>query len=269
MRSLNPFIVSIAAALASACAMGPSDETLIPELRVMAIQADPPEAAPGEQVDLQVTVADPLGAGADVLLWHCTNLGEGCLEAGMEHSWSLALEGDTVGATASAPAALAAVASEEPLRVVQLWALACEPGLCPQIDDPQAWDLADPTAWLEDLPMTGVSLAFNLMAISTREDGLENPTVERVSSEPLSVAPGELLAIEFEVGLDVSANADSFAYGYATAGGFDAPEYALGDSGELSAAWYAPEEPGEARLYVVVNDGAGGVGVWSGDALVE
>jgi hypothetical protein len=269
MRTSSPTIALIVAALSSACAMGPNDETLIPELRVMAIQADPPEANPGEQVALEVTIADPLGTGAEVLLWHCTDLGEGCLEEGTEHSWSLNLEGDSVGATASVPAALAAFATDEPLRAVQLWALACEPGLCPQVADPQAWDLSDPTAWLEELPMTGVSLAFDRMAISSREDGLENPTVQLLSPEPSSVAPGELVELRFGVQLDVPANADSFAYGYTTAGGFDATEYAIGDSGEIGMGWYAPDEPTTARLYVVAQDGVGGVAVWVGEVVVE
>jgi hypothetical protein len=260
---MRTFTIAMATITAMGCAMGPSDETVVSELRVLAIQADPPEVAPGEAVDLNITVADPLGAGADVLLWHCTNLGEGCLEEGGEHSWTLPLDGDGVAVTATVPPALAAFASDEPLRATQLWALACEPGLCPQVDDPDAWDLSDPSAWLADLPMSGVSLGSNLLAISTRDDRLVNPELTLAGDGPLEAAPGGQLAIDFAVTLGTPANEATFAFGYATAGGFGATEYAIGDSGEVSLDWYAPDEPSEVTLWVVVNDGAGGVGVWS------
>lgn len=255
--------------LALGCADGPNDETLVPELRVLAIQADPPEAAPGGQVDLNVTIADPLGTGAEVLLWHCTDLGTGCLEDGTEHSWRLDLVEDGVSATATVPLALAALASEEPLRATQLWALACEPGLCPQVEEPEAWDLSDPSAWLADLPMSGVSLGLNLMAISTREDRLANPELALATAQPLEIDAGGVLNLAFDVLLHSATTDEAYAFGYATAGGFELTEYAVGDDGEVSLAWYAPEEPSTAELYVVVNDGEGGVGVWTGQAQVR
>jgi hypothetical protein len=268
MRALETLSLSLLVSLGVACADGPSDETLVDELRVMAIQADPPEAAPGQEVSLTAAVADPQGAGADVLLWHCTDLGEGCVEDGTEHAWSLALDDGLATATATVPAALAPFASEEPLRATLLWALACEPGLCPQVDDPAGWDLSDPASWLEELPMQGVSLGFNLLAISSREDGLDNPELELLSDAPLEAAPGELLTLDFSVQLDVAATVDTLAFGYATAGGFDAAEYAVGDDGAVSLAWYAPDQAATVELWVIVNDGAGGVGLWSGQVGV-
>ena len=41
------------------CAMGPSAETLVDELRVLAVLADKPEARPGETVALESLVVDP------------------------------------------------------------------------------------------------------------------------------------------------------------------------------------------------------------------
>ncbi len=261
MRTL---IITIATITAVGCAMGPSDETLVPELRVLAIQADPPEAAPGEDVELTVTVADPLDNGAELLLWHCTDLGEGCLEGGTDHVWRLELDGDQASVTATVPAALAAFATDEPLRATQLWALACEPGLCPQVNDPDGWDLSAPTDWLGDLPMSGVSLGLNLLAISTRDDRLANPELALADGTELVAQPGEHLELPFEVTLDTPATGATLAFGYASAGGFGATDYLIGDSGEVSLDWYAPDEAGDVTLWVVVNDGEGGVGLWSG-----
>ena len=48
------------------CAMGPSAETLVDELRVLAVLADKPEARPGETVALESLVVDPLDAGLPI-----------------------------------------------------------------------------------------------------------------------------------------------------------------------------------------------------------
>jgi len=269
---MNPRIMSIfllTTLAAVGCTDGPNDDTLVSELRVLAIQADPPEAAPGQDVELTVTITDPASTGAEVLLWHCTDLGTGCLEDGTSHTWTQDLEGDSVGVTATVPDALAAFASDEPVRATLVWALACEPGLCPQIDDPDGWDLSSPTEWLGDLPMLGVSLAFNAMAVSTRDDGLQNPVIERVGDAPIEANSGEIVELDFTVQLDVAATVDTLAFGYGTAGGFGTTEYAIGDDGEVTLEWYAPEDAGAATLYVVVNDGAGGVGVWVDQATVR
>ena len=65
------------------CGAGPNDETLVDELRVLAMVAEPPEVAPGAESTVEVTVADPEGVGPDVIVWTCTDLGDGCLEAAL------------------------------------------------------------------------------------------------------------------------------------------------------------------------------------------
>ncbi len=117
--------------------------------------------------------------------------------------------------------------------------------------------------------MVGVSLAFNAMAISTRDDALQNPVIARVGTDPIEADPGELVEIDFTVQLDVTATVDTLAFGYATAGGFATTEYAIGDDGEVTLEWYAPDDAGTSTLYVVANDGAGGVGVWVDQATVR
>ena len=63
----------------AACGEGPSDESLIANLQVVSVVAEPPEVGPGEAVTLTATVADPAALAPEVLVWTCTSLGEGCL----------------------------------------------------------------------------------------------------------------------------------------------------------------------------------------------
>ena len=53
---------------------GANEDTLVDELRVMAVVSDPPEVAPAATTTITATVADPLGVEPDVMLWTCTNL---------------------------------------------------------------------------------------------------------------------------------------------------------------------------------------------------
>lgn len=216
---------------------------------------------------ITATVADPLETGADVLIWHCTNLGDGCLEEGSDHAWVESLVDGQATATTTVPAALGAFASDEPFRGLSAWALACEPGLCPQMDDPTVYDLADPTSWLADLPIHGVSLAFLPLAVSTRTERVENPVLTPDFDVPTAVAGGESFDLHFLVGLSVVAGPDTLAFGYATGGGFEKTEYTVGDDGEVTLTWIAPDEAGDIDIFVEVNDGAGGVGVWTGSVV--
>lgn len=266
---LPPVLLPHVLLVLAGCAMGPSDETLLDELRILAIQADPPEATPGGMVTLTALVADPLADGAELLLWHCTDLGDGCLEDGTPHTWSGTMQGDTVSFDTTVPAALSAVATEDPLPVTVLWGLACEPGLCPQVASPEDWDLSDPTSWLEDLPMSGVSLAYRTLAVSTRADVADNPSVALQGDAPPSVSVEDEVELTFSVDLSVTATAETLAFGFTTAGGFGETGYAIGDDGAVTLTWYAPADPGTATLYVVVQDGEGGVGTWVQNLVVE
>lgn len=251
--------------LVAGCMSGPSDETLVDDVRVLALVAQPPEASPGEAVQVGIHVADPAGAGVEILAWSCTNLGTGCLEDPSTQASTPVWTDGQATFTATVPVDLAAVASEEPVPITALWTLACTPGLCPQVGDPAGWDLADPTAWLVDLPMEGVSLAYRTLAVSTRTDRPGNPVLEYQGPDPISAAAGEAVDLELAVTLDVPATADTLAFGFATAGGFGDTEYAVGDDGQVTLQWYAPDPVEPATLYVVVQDGAGGVAVWTGE----
>ncbi len=226
--------------LAIGCVEGPMDETRVDELRVLGIRAEPPEATPGESVAITALVADPAGIGADVLLWHCTDLGDGCLEPEGTNTWIQALEGDEVEAITAVPEQLAVLAGEEPVRATALWALACAPGLCPQVEDPGAWDLSDPASWLVNLPMDGVSLAVSTFAVSSRAVRAANPVLVHEGPEPVVAGPGEAVDLPFSALLDAPATADTLLFGFATAGGFGETEWVVGDDGAVTPTWYAP-----------------------------
>jgi hypothetical protein len=258
---------------------GPNDETLVDELRVMAVVAEPPEVAPGAETTLTVYVADPLDEAPEVMLWTCADLGDGCLEA-VEPT-----QGTTVGAptdgtlvtTRLAPAAFAGVVGDgETVIPIPTWALACVPGACPAIDlaaaapaagsadaDELSTFLADPFEAMESLPLVGTSLALTLLSVSMRAEPVTNPVLTP-AFDALSAAPEAEVTLEFQVdSADVTT-----AYGYTTGGGFDATEYEVED-GSVTLTWFAPADPGTVTLWVVVNGEDGGVAVWSGDVTVE
>lgn len=242
------------------------------ELRVLALVVEPPEAAPGAELSLSAWVADPLDEAPELMIWTCTDLGEGCLEA------ARADQGTTVGrpedgvlhTTRTVPEALAyAVADGETVLPVPLWALACVPGACPVLDlaaeDPAGSAelsafLADPFAGMEELPRAGTSLAFSTLGVSTRAEPVVNPSFTRSPGE-LRAAPEESLALDFETDA-------AELWGYATAGGFAMPSYAV-EGGAARMEWVAPAAAGSVRLWVVANGAEGGAAVWSAEAVVE
>ncbi len=259
---------------------GPDEDTLIDELRVVSITAEPPEVAPGGTSMLTATVADPAGTGPDVLVWTCTNFGDGCLEAaapGMGTTVGALTDGQLV-TDRTAPMELAGIVGDGvTVLPVFTWALACEPGLCPIIDlataapDPGTEDgdtlatlLADPFTMMEDLPLLGTSLAFVTLSVSTRATPVVNPTLiptfDTVSAAPEASAT---------LGFDVVGGAE--IYGYTTLGGFEMDGYVVVD-GRAELVWFAPleAEPGDvAELYVVVNGPDGGSALWRGTSVVE
>ncbi len=105
---MRPNLLLLVGACAG-CAMGPNTETLIDDLRVVGVTLDPPEAAPGQSVAVDVTVADPEEQGAELLFWTCTDpffSGE-CLEASLpleQWVWEGTVEGGRWAHTLEVPA---------------------------------------------------------------------------------------------------------------------------------------------------------------------
>lgn len=251
---------------------GPNEETLVDELRVMAMVVDPPEVAPGADAAITTYVADPLEEAPDVMVWTCTNLGDGCLEAALEdQGTTVASPADgIVSTTRTAPAELAyAVGDGETVLPVLLWALACVPGACPVIDlaasspsGSQALSdfLADPFTGMEDLPLVGTSLAFSTIDVSMRADPLLNPGFASTPTEVVG-APEETVSLDFET--------DAYElWGYTTGGGFVMPSYLVED-GAITMEWVAPADAGTYTMWVVGTGEAGGTVVWTTSATVE
>ncbi len=126
-----------------ACAVGPQETTRIDDLQVVAVLAEPPSAAPGELINLETLVADPLQTGFEQWQWTC--VGEVC---------------DPVGD---------ALLVQQPVPT-QHWTLVCEPGLC---DNPEV--RSDAGALLEELPRQGVSLGLRWLQLAPL--GHANPTI--------------------------------------------------------------------------------------------
>lgn len=203
------------------------------ELRVMAIVAEPPEVAPGVATTVTVHIADPGDQAPEVMVW-----GE-----------------DTVVGVPVAGTFQTTLSAESGYAPV--WALACAPGLCPVMAEPDP-DLSDPTAIVADYPMEGVSLALGGFLVSETPVGLKNPVV-LPAFESVVVGAGDSIDLSFLV------EDGETAYGYAFAGGFDATEYPVAE-GNVKLTWYAPEEAGEVELIVVVN--GDGTAVWRGVGVV-
>jgi hypothetical protein len=260
---------------------GANDETLVDELRVMAVVIEPPEVAPGATATITTWIADPDDDAPEALVWTCTNLGDGCLEAAEP------TQGATVGEPADgvivtermAPPAFAPIVADgETVLPVLLWALACAPGLCPAVDlaasapaigtDDAATlttFLGDPITGAEALPLVGTSLALAQIQVSARATPLVNPLVTPVDPDAtLVVGVGASLDLAFTI----DAPGVTTAYGYTTNGGFDAAEYEVVD-GAVTLTWFGSEEPGDAELWVIVNGEDGGSAVWHAAATVE
>lgn len=261
--------------LAMTACGGPNQETLLDELRVLAMVPDAPELAPGEATALRVRVVDPAETGAEVLVWTCTSLGEGCLEEAEGRAVEVLAPTDGwVEAQVAAPAALGFIASEEPVPLIAAWALACEAGRCPLIDDvkagreidPDRWE--DPLAWMGSLDMVGVSLALNTLSVSTRGPDARHaaPTLEvQAALDP--VAPEGTLTITAIASGALGPEAQVWAY--TEGGGFVSTSERPDEAGEVRFDWIAPDAPGEVPLYLVLVDDLGGSALWEGAGQVE
>lgn len=286
----------------TSCVMGPSVETLVDELRVVVFRPLDPEVAPGETTELEGVVADPMAEGYDWIVWTCTSLGDGCLEAEQEDvAWTgLAVDAFHEDAPASGRfsgsftvnPALFAVASETPLPLVGAYALVCTEGTCPVIDEavaapaagtPEATALrealSDPVALLEALPLEGVSLASWRIDVSVRgpEDRRTHPRLgdcrfTSPSTEARTVPEDGRL--EATCAVQGPFDADAALWGYATAGGWEGQAVQVDPGSEQADpyVWIAPESEGDAEdlgLWIVLTDGLGGLDWKSVDIAVR
>lgn len=235
------------ALLLAACEDGPSEETLVDDVQVIAAVAEPLVVAPGESWTLETHVADPKERGAEVLLWAC--LDEEC---------------QTERVTPEDEIATLDVVSAVP---IPLWILACDPGIC-ELDDPDPADLLDPFSWMQRLPLEGVSLSTR--QVNLVEEPIEpapvNPSI--LAEPPISklegVRKGDKRVLDFQV------EGASIAWAFSTGGGFERPSFDVADDGSVSLVWYAPEKRSSVRLYVVFeSEELGGTVVWRDEVAVR
>ena|GEM_PF-1748141 len=269
--------------------------TRLEELQIVAVQSNPAEISPSAgMVDINVLIADPKNKGAEVLLWSCTDFGEGCLEADFfaesTEGWVQSFVYDQPLHTVSffIPPVLAPIVQQLPEELIpftgsSLWILACEPGVCDVFRDAEdgtlSYDfLSDPRDVVATLEMGTYALAKKNLLISERplESRVQNPEITATfAEEELVVAPNTEKELVFSYALNSSPDSDPFLYGYSAAGyfvegpprGYDGEE--IPQEGEWSLTWQGLEQAEEGNMYVVLENGEGGIGVWLGGAKVE
>jgi hypothetical protein len=260
--------------LLTACG-GANDETLLDELRVLSMLPQAPEIAPGETTTMDVRIVDPDAGGYRALVWTCTQLGEDCLEDEEGRTPALAtVEDGRAAVPVTASMALAAVASDSPLPLVSVWALACADDACPLLDEVERGDTidadvwADPTDWMSELPIEGTSLALSSVQVSTRAADTRhvNPTIT-VSPEAPSVTPGG--SVEVEVAITGELGSEARVWGYTTAGGFERPSDRPNARLEARLDWIAPATAGSASGFLLLVDDEGGGVLWEGTLTAE
>ncbi len=230
--------------LFAGCEPGANSETLLEELRLVAAIAEPPEVAPGEPYSLTAIIADPLGEGAEVALWSCLPESD-CIEetTDLSEDWSVSTQ-----AIGVAP--------------LPLWIAACAPGVC-DLDSRTDDDRQDPSMWLNQQPLVGVTAGFRLTRITDApiEERASNPVVDTApaAEDLLDVPAGELQTLSFVV------PGATEAFGLATSGGFARPSREIASDGTVALEWFPADSSGAGEVFVVFIDDSGGTAVWRAD----
>lgn len=255
-----------------------SPDTLIDELRVVASVANPPEVTPGEAFSFSSYASNPDDDDAEAFTWVCTNLGDGCLEAqggalslhvtplnGLAPQWERSLS--------VSPILQPVLAEAETLTATQLWTLICTPNTCPIIaeadgeDGMNAWSdgladqLANPLDWVTDLPMKGVSVAYQLLTTSLSEEPHENPTIDADPNNPTELDLGSSFELTFTVDGEFTDQAQLYAY--TSAGGFMTLNTFVEAGETVTIEGTAPEKGESLQVWAVIVDGSGGVAVFT------
>ncbi len=267
--------------------------TRVDELRVMAVQSVPAEITPGAVVDINILMADPIGSGADVLVWPCTDLGEGCLEAELfaddPSLWiqSFSYEEAVTTLSFSVPMALSGVVSQLPPELIPftgtaMWVLACVPGECDVMSQYEQGnlnlnDFAKPSKLVESVDFGRFALAKRSLRISNRPEPeqIRNPVLSFDESQELVLGVGESKELNFSYEIRSQFAEAVYLSGYSSAGyiqegpprGFGEEEFTM--EGTLSLQWIAQENPEEGIMYVILEDDKGGVDFWIAPAIVQ
>lgn len=275
-----------------ACAGGNPD-TLLTELRVVGITADPPLYDPSVGTTVTATVHDADVESPEVWLFTCTQGTDGCFEESGNLAVSdVSVLGTPVDGELSfdiAPVEVLAEIFAEGGPPMFVWALACGPDLCPILEtvatDPDpgsdAWQtvydwMADPFTAVAELPLVDTSLTFRPLEVRVvKEDEVapRNPGVEETSAVRV-IDSGEELVLRFTV----DADGPVIAYPLATAGGFVSTDSDVVD-GEVALTLVAgvpdsdtapPLEVGtDIEVYITFEAEGGGSTLWRERIVVQ
>jgi hypothetical protein len=307
-----------------ACRIG-DPTTLVDELRVMGLRQQPAEISiddlfiPNASPPLiEAWVARPSEQQIDLLLWSCTNFGEGCLEKEVfqdsPEEW-IDLSED-IGTYISRPLPLSPLplgfvpeltAEDQPFAGTLIWALACQQGSCPLIEEIKSGSidleqLANPLTLMKSLPVEEASLSFRSLYFSNRpeEERIKHPELEPNFGGTPNLALDNYVELGFSYQTNQIPTEDAQIYGYTTLGSFapneDINNKLIKDSGDLSLRWFTPtteewellleeseSEPesealpfssigaeplDEAAFFIFLEDGYGGLGVWQGSGYL-
>ncbi len=258
-----------------ACDMGPDTTTLLADTQVVMVRTDPPALGAGQIATMETLIVDPQERGLEVMQWTCTFAGEGCLEPQLafEESdpWPGLVREDTgrFEGTLMASPALAEVLGPEPVPLMSVWTLACEPGLCPLFEaegEALMEGLEDPAALLEELPIYGVSLSQRRIRVAGVPLQATNPTLS--CEGPSEGVVEEEMA--FSCTIEGEFEDQAAVYGYATSGGWQGQFVQILDGMvRVDYSYFPSEEPGPVDLYLVLQDGNGGSALWEATIDVQ
>jgi hypothetical protein len=251
----------------------PAESTELVQLQILSVVVDPPLVRPGDVPSATAWITDPKDEGYELLMWTCTDLGEGCLEIlvdlelwtytpvvsqGQSAAWLPDLNTNELPADVEVP--------------ISVFALACAPGLCPEIQQVRDRDpavapiLADPLTFAQSLPIEGTSLVRRGIEITGDIDAKnnDNPNVQTLPPPDVLVGidRGDVVSLDFVVSDETDMTSD----GYATGGSMSDGSWT---SHNLHFTWTAPNDPGDYEVWVLIEDGTGGSAVWRGMSHIE
>ena len=296
-----------------ACRMS-DPTTLVDELRIMGIRSNPAELSTDSLYNPETTpplaeiwIANPQDVEIDLLIWPCTNFGDGCLEqevfAEAPQTWVTLLEdGARYNSTPFpiSPIPIGFVSElpleDQPFSGTALWVLACQKNTCPIINEVKNGiislkALADPFTLMNTLPIEEATLSYRSLYFSSRaeESQIQHPQVAPMFGGTPNLPLDEFVDLTFSYELSQAPTEDSRVFAYTTQGGFapneDVNNQILKQESEVTLRWFAPaaetwDDPPvndsllesnvleQSTLFIFVDDGFGGLGVWQEDAYL-
>lgn len=257
------------------CSMGPDTSTLLSDTQVVMVRSDPPALGAGQVATLETLIVDPQERGLEVMQWTCTFAGEGCLEPQLAmdegEPWPGLVYQDRErfeGSVMASPA-LTEILGPEPVPLLSIWTLACEPGLCPLMDaegEELMEGLESPADLLQDLPIYGVSLSQRRIRVAGVPLEASNPTL--VCEGPTQGVVEEEMA--FSCAVEGEFADQAAVYGYANSGGWQGQSVQiLGGALELDYSYFPSDQAGPVDLYLVLQDGNGGSALWETSVQIQ